>query len=85
MRMIKRILSALRLAPEDLRISLDYYDRQHRILAPPVESEASPAVSMMFYRPTPGHYVGLGQTVIAERRVENRPVQVERRRKKKKT
>lgn len=87
--MIERILSflfpsTLRLAPEELHAVLDYHERQRRARTPSVDSEASPAISMMLYRPAAGFYVGLGREVIAERRVENRPVQVERRRAKKK-
>lgn len=67
--MIKRILKFLRLSPEELRTTLNYHERQERIAAPPVESEAGQAIRMMIYRPAPGKYVGLGRKVIADRRI----------------
>jgi hypothetical protein len=71
--MIKRILawlapSRLQLSQEALDMALRYDGRRHRAESPAVESEASHAMPMMLYRAEPGKYVGLGNTVIVERR-----------------
>jgi hypothetical protein len=70
--MIARLLANLRLAPDDLYCVLKYQERLDRAVAPVVESEAGRAVTMILCRPEPGRYVGLGLTVIKDRRKEIR-------------
>lgn len=58
----------LRLAPEELQVTLAYHQRQSRMHPLDIESDASRAIPMMIYQAEPGQYVGLGNTVIKERR-----------------
>lgn len=64
----------LRLSPEDVAATLDYYNRTHRGRVD-VDSESAPARRMMFVSDTPGHYTGFGYYVVPNQHLSKNELQ----------